>query len=128
MQTATNVRHIRTPETISADDGMQGFLHRWFMPKQETQMVATQAKGVFLPYPLLAILMSIAMLLLGGVITLEVQVNNLSVTMLLRDADSRAIAHDMQEKMGQLEVYIHDDREKLIRLQTQAEQDKGKRR
>lgn len=87
-------------------------------------MVTAQAKGVFLPYPLLAILVSVAMLLLGGVITLEVQVNNLSTTMLLRDADARAMAHDMQEKLGQLEVYIHDDREKLIRLQTQAEQDK----
>lgn len=82
-----------------------------------------EAKGVFLPYPLLAIIVTVVAVLLGGIITLEVQVNNLSTTILLRDADQRAAIHDLQEKIGQHEVYIHDDREKLIRLQTQREQD-----
>lgn len=85
--------------------------------------MSQEAKGVFLPYPLLAIIVTVVAVLLGGIITLEVQVNNLSTTILLRDADQRAAIHDLQEKIGQHEVYIHDDREKLIRLQTQREQD-----
>lgn len=91
-------------------------------------MVAQQAKGVFLPYPLLAILVVIGGAVLSFVIALEVQVSNLSTTILLRDADQRAAIHDLQEKIGQHEVYIHDDREKLIRLQTQREQDKEPKR
>lgn len=91
-------------------------------------MVAQQAKGVFLPYPLLAIIVTVGIMLFGGIVTLEVQVSNLSTTILLRDADQRAAIHDIQEKIGQHEVYIHDDREKLIRLQTQSEQDKELKR
>ena len=77
-------------------------------------MVATQSKGVFLPYPLLAILVTVGTLLLGGIVTLEVQLNNLSTTILLRDADQRAATRALQEKQEQLEVYIHDMREKRV--------------
>lgn len=84
-------------------------------------MVATQAKGVFLPYPLLAILVSIAMLLLGGIVTLEVQVNNLSTTMLLREADDRASKQVMIDKLATLEVYLHNDRERIVKLEAEKE-------
>lgn len=84
-------------------------------------MVATQAKGVFLPYPLLAILVSVAMLLLGGIVTLEVQVNNLSTTMLLREADERASRQVMVDKLATLEVYLHNDRERIVKLEAEKE-------
>lgn len=84
-------------------------------------MVASQSKGVFLPYPLLAILVSIAMLLLGGIVTLEVQVNNLSTTMLLREADERASRQVMVDKLATLEVYLHNDRERIVKLEAEKE-------
>jgi hypothetical protein len=76
---------------------------------------------------LLAILVIIGGAVLSFVIALEVQVSNLSTTILLRDADQRAAIHDVQEKAAQLEVYLHDDREKLIRLQTQQDQQTKRR-
>jgi len=69
-----------------------------------------EAKGIFVPYPLLAILAPILMLLVGGVIGLCTIVYSLNGTL-----------NEVKSKNGQLEVYIHDDREKLIRLQTEYE-------
>jgi len=118
MSTATNVRQLHTPTGKEIAENMpnsyQEWWQRWFVPRQEVQMVATQSKGVFLPYPLLAILVTVGTLLLGGIVTLEVQLNNLSTTILLRDADQRAATRALQEKQEQLEVYIHDMREKRV--------------
>lgn len=92
-------------------------------------MVAQQAKGIFLPYPLIGILVTIGALVLSGIIGLYVQVSSLSTTMLLRDADQRAEIIALKEKSSQLEVYIHNDREKLVDIQsTLREQEKQKRR
>ncbi len=84
-------------------------------------MVAQQAKGVFLPYPLLAILVTVGAMLLGGIITLEVQVSNLSTTMLLRDADQRAANQLAADKLGTLQVYIQNDRERIVKLEAERE-------
>jgi len=87
------------------------------------------SRGVFLPYPLLGMLVTIAIVLISGLVALEVQVSNLSTTLLLRDADQRAEITAIKEKNAQLEVYIHNDREKLIDIQTtMRETDKQKRR
>jgi len=83
-----------------------------------------EAKGVFIPYPLLGIIITLALLVISGIIAIQVQVSNLSTTILLRDADQRAVIQELKSKTEQLQVYIHDDREKLIRLQTEAEKDK----
>jgi len=83
-----------------------------------------EARGVFIPYPLLGILFTLGVILITGIITLEVQVSNLNTTILLRDADSRAEVTAVKEKLAQLEVYIHNDREKLIRIETQQEKDR----
>ena len=87
-----------------------------------------EAKGVFIPYPLLGIIITICVLLVTGIVAIQVQVSNLSTTILLRDADQRAAIQQLQEKTEQLQVYIYDSREKLIRLQTQAEREESKRR
>lgn len=64
------------------------FWERWLLPHQETQVVAQQAsKGIFLPYPLLAILVTVGALVLSGIVGLYVQVSSLSTTLLLRDSD-----------------------------------------
>ncbi len=81
-------------------------------------MEQAASRGVFLPYPLLGMLVTIAIVLVSGLVALEVQVSNLSTTLLLRDADQRAEITAIKEKNAQLEVYIHNDREKLIDIQT----------
>ncbi len=81
-------------------------------------MEQAASRGVFLPYPLLGMLVTIAIVLVSGLVALEVQVSNLSTTLLLRDADQRAEITAIKEKNAQLEVYIHSDREKLVDIQT----------
>jgi hypothetical protein len=120
MSQAAKLHELPRISDSRVEDRQQRIL-QWFLPHQETQMVSQQAKGVFLPYPLIAILVSVGALVLGGIIALEVQVSNLNTTLLLRDNDFRQQVHDIQEKQAQLEVYIHDDRERLVRLQTQLE-------
>lgn len=84
-------------------------------------MVAQQAKGIFLPYPLLAILVTIGALALSGIIGLYVQVSNLSTTMLLRDADQRASNQLAADKLSTLQVYLQNDRERIIKLEADRE-------
>lgn len=86
-----------------------------------------EARGVFIPYPLLGIIITLCTILVGGIIAIQVQVSNLSTTILLRDADSRAVIKQQGEKLEQLQVYIYDGREKLIRLQTQVEREEKRR-
>lgn len=87
-----------------------------------------EAKGVFIPYPLLGIIITLCTILVGGIIAIQVQVSNLSTTILLRDADQRAVVKELKDKTEQLQVYIHDDREKLIRLLERSDRDEVKRR
>lgn len=103
---------------------------RYFTPRPEVEIVAEQSsRGLFIPYPLLAVIVTIAIVVISGLVALEVQVSNLSTTLLLRDADQRAEITALKEKAAQLEVYIHSDREKLIDIQsTLREADKPKRR
>ena len=85
-----------------------------------------EAKGVFIPYPLLGIIITLCTIVVAGIIALQVQVSNLSTTILLRDADQRALIEKLENKAEQHEVYIRDDREKLIRLLERSEQQKQK--
>lgn len=64
-------------------------------------MVASSAsKGVFLPWPLLAIIVTLAIVLVTGLVTLEVQVANLSTTLLLRDGDHARQIEDLKRDMA----------------------------
>lgn len=98
-----------------------------FLPYGRLMRMTQEAKGVFIPYPLLGIIITLCVLLVTGIVAIQVQVSNLSTTILLRDADQRAAIQQLQEKTEQLQVYIYDSREKLIRLQTQSEQDSKRR-
>lgn len=80
--------------------------------------MSEQSKGgVFVPYPLLAILTPALLLIMGALVSLIVMVNSMQTTMLLRDADHKAESHKQWQKIEQLEVYLHDDREKLIKIE-----------
>ena len=119
MSSVSNVRTLsRQPEQVT-EANKQGLLQRWFTPRAEVQVVEQQtSRGVFLPWPLLGIIATVAIVLISGIITLAVQVTDLKTTILLRDADTRAEMAAVKEKEAQLEVYIHNDREKLIDIQT----------
>lgn len=82
-----------------------------------------EAKGVFIPYPLLAIMVTLGLVIVGGIVAIQVQVSNLSTVILLRDADQRAVVAEQKEKLEQLQVYIFDSREKIVKLQAQQEKD-----
>jgi hypothetical protein len=84
-------------------------------------VAASQSKGIFLPYPLLGIVMTIGIVALSGIIALEVQVSNLSTQILLRDADQRAANQISSDKLSTLEVYLHNDRERIIKLEAEKE-------
>lgn len=93
-------------------------------------MAEQSSRGLFIPYPLLAVIVTLAIVVISGIVALEVQVSNLNTTLLLRDADQRAEITQLKEKSAQLEVYIHSDREKLIHLETfiDSQQQQYKRR
>lgn len=83
-------------------------------------MAATESRGVFIPWPLLAILVTLAIVLVSGLVTLEVQVSNLSTTLLLRDADHAhqldAIQRDLakeSERRELTDLKVADLRERL---------------
>lgn len=83
------------------------------MPEQE-------AKGVFVQWPLLIIIITLASILIGAIVGLQVQVSNLNTTLLLRDQDHSRQVSDLKadmlsirEKNELLSMYIYDDREKL---------------
>lgn len=64
-------------------------------------MVAQQAaKGVFIPWPLLAIIVTLAIVLVTGLVTIQVQVSNLSTTLLLRDADHARQVEDLKREIA----------------------------
>lgn len=98
-----------------------------FLPHGRFQRMTQEAKGVFIPYPLLGIILTLAVIMISGIIALEVQVSSLNTTILLRDADSRAEITAIKEKSAQLEVYIHNDREKLVHIETVIDQPSRRR-
>lgn len=83
---------------------------------------ANRAGGVFMPWPLLGIVMSLILALGGGIIGLYSQLSAMQTTLIMRDADYRREQQQTWEKMEQLQVYIKDDREKLVRLETLIDQ------
>ena len=88
-------------------------------------VTAQQTRGLFLPYPLLAILTTVGALVLSGIVGLYVQVSSLQTTLLLREQDRVQQVRDLQAQMAeikdkneQLQVYITNDREKLVAIET----------
>ena len=80
---------------------------------------AQRTNGVFLPYPLLAIMMALILALGGGIIGMYVKLDTLSTTMLMRDADYQRERQQTWDKLEQMMVYINNDRERRIRIEEQ---------
>lgn len=83
---------------------------------------ASRANGLFLPYPLLGLILTLVLALGGGLIGIYAQVSSMNATMLMRDADSREQIKSLREENKLLSMYITDLRERVIR---QEEQRKG---
>lgn len=82
---------------------------------------AQRTGGLFIPYPLLAIIMTLVITLGGGIIGMYVKLDTMNSTMLMRDADHQRERQQAWEKIEQLEVYIHNDRERLGKLEERLE-------
>lgn len=125
MINATKVVQMPRPKERETPEASQGILHG-LVPHSGVKMIAAQeARGVFVQWPLLIIIITLASILIGAIVGLQVQVSNLNTTLLLRDADHSRQVADLKQEMGdvknkneQLQVYIHDDREKLVAIQT----------
>jgi hypothetical protein len=84
-----------------------------------------QTRGVFVPWPLLVITITLASILIGSIVGLQIQVSNLNTTLLLREQDHSREVNDIKnamqkvaDKNEQLQVYITNDREKLVAIET----------
>ena len=116
---------LHTNETIheSLQDSFDTRFARWFLPHRETRLMSEEStrSGLFVPYPLLALVLALTMALAGGIIGLYSQLSAMQTTMLLRDNDYQRQVHDLKEKQDQMEVYLHNDREKIIAMQAQLD-------
>jgi uncharacterized protein HemX len=83
---------------------------------------ANRTGGLFLPYPLLGLVLTLVLALGGGIAGLFIQVNSLQTTILLRDSDYQRERQQSWEKIEQMQVYIQDDRERLGKLEERLEQ------
>ena len=122
---ATEGQNGHSPEMQETEHGPQTLLE-WFLPYGRRMRMTQDAKGVFIPYPLLGIVITLCTIVVAGIIAIQVQVSNLSTTILLRDADQRAVIQELKDKTEQMEVYLHDNREKMIRLQASHDRDEEK--
>jgi len=76
-----------------------------------------ETRGVFIPYPMLGIMLTLAMVLVGGIVGLYSQLSAMNTTMLLRDQDHQQQVKELKEKQDLQNMYITDIREKVIRLE-----------
>lgn len=76
---------------------------------------AQRTSGVFIPYPLLSIMLALVIALGGGIIGMYVKLDTLNATMLMRDGDRSDQLKEIKEKLELQNVYITDLREKEVR-------------
>lgn len=86
---------------------------------------AVRTGGLFLPYPMLAIMMTLILALGGGIIGMYVKLDTMNATMIMRDAQSQREQQQTWQKLEQMMVYINNDRERLIRLEEQQKKRGG---
>lgn len=114
LQGALDAPEVRIPQ----------YLKDWIVPRKETRLMSDEAQrigGVFIPYPLLGILLTLTLALGGGILALYVQVSTMNATMLMRDADYRKQVDKLEEKLELQEMYTKDIREQLGILKERTE-------
>lgn len=87
---------------------------------------AQRTNGVFIPYPLLGLLLTLTLVLGGGLIGLYAQVSTMNATMIMRDADRADQLRKLEEKLELTNVYMTDLREKEARREEREKKAKEK--
>jgi len=82
---------------------------------------AQRTNGVFIPYPLLAIMLTLTLALGGGLIGLYAQVSTMNATMIMRDADRADQLRKIEEKLELANLYITNLREKEVAREAREE-------
>jgi hypothetical protein len=82
---------------------------------------SSRTGGVFMPWPLLGIVMTLILALGGGIVGLYSQLSAMQTTLLMRDADYRREQQQSWDKIEQLQVYIQNDREKIAKIEAQLD-------
>lgn len=88
---------------------------------------ASRTGGLFLPYPLIGLLLTLTLALGGGIIGLYAQVTTMNATILMRDSDHREQIKELKNKLELQELYTKDIREKLIEMRTELNQSQRRR-
>lgn len=78
---------------------------------------ANRTNGLFLPYPLLGLILTLVLALGGGLIGVYAQLQSMQATMLMRDADAREQLKALRDETKLQSMLIADLREKIIRLE-----------
>ena len=121
-------RILESPEVapVKYDSGPPRYRwQQWFLPRKESHLMSDEANrtgGVFMPWPLLGIVMTLVIALGGGIVGLYSQLSAMQTTLIMRDADYRREQQQSWDKIEQLQVYIQNDREKLAKLEAQITQ------
>lgn len=87
---------------------------------------ASRTGGLWMPYPLLGILLTMVLVLGGGIIGLYATVISMNATMIMRDATYQQNRAEDRRQIELLQVYVNNDREKLVRLEEQIKNKQGK--
>lgn len=117
----TRLRAIDAPETRSPDYSKWQAL---FLPRREAYMAdeLNRQSGLFIPYPLLAIILTLVLGLGSGIIGLFIQVNSLQTTLLLRDADHKEAIKKLDNAKELHDQYIRDIRERQAEMRSDVNQ------
>jgi uncharacterized protein YcfJ len=86
---------------------------------------AQRTNGLFIPYPLLALIMTMALALGGGLIGLYAQVSTMNATILMRDSDRADQLKKLENKLELTNEYVRDLREKQIRQEEREKKGRG---
>jgi hypothetical protein len=115
-----------TPQSAPA---LQETLHGW-LPRRETRLMSDEmarTSGLFIPYPLLGILLTLVLALGGGIIGMYVKVDTMNATILMRDSDQRDAIKELKGKLELQELYTKDIREKMIEMRSEVNQQQRRR-
>jgi hypothetical protein len=108
------------PQIPLQQDLQSAWWERWFMPHREERSMSEEAAksgGLWMPYPLLGILLSLVLVLGGGIIGLYSTVTTMNATMLMRDSDYRERMAKQETQVELLKMYVADDRKVLAVLE-----------
>jgi len=72
-----------------------------------------RSTGLFIPFPLLGLILTLVLALGGGIIGMYVKIDTMQATMLMRDSDQRETIRELKNKLELQEMYVRDIRETL---------------